>query len=42
MNEHIQIILGQCCSKTIHDLVNPDNNQENKDVVEGHLHIVIF
>jgi len=22
--------------------VNPDNNQENKDVLEGHLHIVIF
>jgi len=34
--------LGQRCSKIVHDLVAPDNNRENKDVLEGHLHIVIF
>jgi hypothetical protein len=28
---------GQCCSKIVHDLVNPVNNRESKDTLEGNL-----
>jgi len=30
VNEHIQINWGRCCSKTTHDLVNPNNNWEQR------------
>jgi len=33
---------GQCCSKIVHDLMNPVNNRESKDTLEGNLYIVIF
>jgi len=41
-DKHSDHYWGQCCSKIVHDLVNPDNNRESKDVPEGHLHIIIF
>ena len=33
---------GQCCSKIVHDLVNPINNRESKDILEGNLYIITF